>query len=100
MDIDTGFTATLRRIEAACKVIEGDAPLRDEVRFSLYDPYGGGYAQEFALEEAVSEALELTGDEVRADAILILSNRWQQIIAIFHDGRAFVPNELIGKTEV
>jgi hypothetical protein len=94
-DIDTGFTATLHRIKTACDVIEGDVPLHEDARFWLSSPYGGGIGHEFTLEDAVSEALELTGDEVRAHQILLLKNRWLQIIAIFYDGRAFTPNELI-----
>lgn len=93
--IDTGFNATLRRVKAACDVIEAGVPPTGEARFWLYDPSGGGFGHEFTLEEAVSEALELTGDEVRANAVLILCNRWHQNIAIFHDGRAYVPNELL-----
>lgn len=93
-EIDTGFNATLRRVKKACDTIEGDAPLWEDERFSLYDPHAGGTGYK-TLEEAVSDALELTGDEVRAHQILILCNRWQQTIAIFHDGRAFVPNELL-----
>jgi hypothetical protein len=94
-DVDTGFNATLRRVKGACDVIEAGVPPAGDERFSLYEPYGGGYAKEFTLEEAVSEALELTGDEVRANGVLILVNRYQQIVALFHDGRAFIPNELL-----
>jgi hypothetical protein len=94
-DIDTGFNSTLRRIKTACDAIEGDAPLSEDTRFWLSSPFGGGIGHEFTLEDAVSEALELTGDEVRAHKILLLQNRWLQIIAIFYDGRAFTPNELI-----
>lgn len=92
-DVDTGFTATLRRIEAARDVIEQGVPFGDERRYSLQSAEARGYTSR--LENAVSSGLELTGDEARAFEFLLLVNAATQIIAVFYDGRAFIPNELL-----
>lgn len=91
-NIDTGFTATLRRIKTACDVIEAGVPFERENHYRI----GLGFWRSgLSLEEAVSKALEMTGDEVRSHEVLVLGNDATQIIAIFYDGRAFTPNELI-----
>lgn len=84
-------------IKAARDRIEKGVPFEREDRYWLSESRGGGYSEPFTLEEAVDEALWATGDEARQQTALILSNSATQIIAVFHDGRAFIPAELLSE---
>jgi hypothetical protein len=82
-------------IKAARDRVEKGIAFETEQRYWLSESGGGGYAEPFTLEEATDEALWLTGDESRKHSALVLTNSINTVIAVFHDGRAFIPAELL-----
>lgn len=85
----------LAQIRRAAASIEGNTPFADEAHYYLSAPNGGGFGTRFTLDEAVEDALFMTGDESNWwKPALVLSNTATQDIALFYDGRAFLPVEL------
>lgn len=86
----------LVQIRQAVAAIERNIPFADDAHYYLSAPNGGGYSRRFTLEEAVEEALCATGDECDfCKPALVLSNTATQDLALFYDGRAFLPAELL-----
>lgn len=88
----------LAQLRYAVAVIEAGIAFEDAAHYWLSAPDGGGFSTRFTLEEAVEEALNATGDESgHWKPALVLSNTATQDIALFYDGRMFLPAELIAQ---
>ena len=80
----------LPAIQAVVARIENGVEFRDENRYWLGEPYGGGYGEPFTLEDAIEEAIFATQD--RAE-VLAITTYGENVIAMFYQGRAFIPAE-------
>lgn len=90
MDIETR-----KKLISAREAIEKDLPSQYREEYTLGFT-GGGYADTYSFHEAVEYAEFTTGDEANVDEYLVLRNTADQIIALFYDGRVFIPAELLG----
>ena len=81
----------LLKLHAARRAIETNLPPGVGGRYWLRDALGGGFADTFEFGEAV----EVARDATNCTGAIVIENDATQVIAVFVDGRAFVPVELM-----